>query len=239
MASKPILFNTEMVRAILDGRKTMTRRVIKKIPNHMHCGKNIMDWDLSGVGELKEGVLEFSVQCDVDDFYTDYAVASYRPGDILWVRETWSRDESGEYVYRTNYGTTEDDSFPPSMFKWKPSIHMPREAARIFLRVTNVRVERLKKITLEDIKKEGIKATGAWDCMDYLDAFAELWDSIYAEPKAVINKEGEILYYESYPWEDIQETKEYKGKPWYVHGNPWVWVYEFERVSEDGSSKDE
>ena len=233
MASKPILFNTEMVRAILDGRKTMTRRVIKKIPNHMHCGKNIMDWDLSGVGELKEGVLEFSVQCDVDDFYTDYAVASYRPGDILWVRETWSRDESGEYVYRTNYGTTEDDSFPPSMFKWKPSIHMPREAARIFLRVTNVRVERLKKITLEDIKKEGIKATGAWDCMDYLDAFAELWDSIYAEPKAVINKEGKILYYESYPWEDIQETREYKGKPWYVYGNPWVFAYEFERVSED------
>jgi hypothetical protein len=203
MASKPILFNTEMVRAILDGRKTMTRRVIKKIPNHMHCGKNIMDWDLSGVGELKEGVLEFSVQCDVDDFYTDYAVASYRPGDILWVRETWGKDENGEYVYRTNYGTTEDDSFPPSMFKWKPSIHMPREAARIFLKVTNVRVERLQDITEDEAIKEGAKAYGQNNCSGTSAriAFAEIWD---------------------------RTTTEYEWRT-----NPWVWVYEFERVSED------
>lgn len=226
MASKPILFSTPMVQAILEGRKTMMRRVIKKIPNHMHCGKNIMDWDLSGVGELKEGVLEFSVQCDVDDFYTDYAVASYRPGDILWVRETWSRDESGEYVYRTNYGTTEDDSFPPSMFKWHPSIHMPREAARIFLRVTNVRVERLQEITEEDATAEGISwldeacySNNGWAPTLYdpdsggspvfRDGFTALWDSINAK----------------------------RGYGWGT--NPWVWVIEFERVSEDGSSKDE
>jgi len=216
MASKPILFNTEMVKAILDGRKTMTRRVIK-------------DKDITNNFDIDvDGSVYAYIDQATGDSYNPTAIAKYQVGDILWVRETWSRDESGEYVYRTNYGTTEDDSFPPSMFKWKPSIHMPREAARIFLRVTNVMVERLKKITLEDIKKEGIKATGAWDCMDYLGAFAELWDSIYAEPKAVKNSDGEILYYESYPWEDIQETKEYKGKPWYAYGNPWVFVYEFE-----------
>ena len=218
---KPILFSTPMVQAILDGKKTQTRRIVKPQP------PQFVDY----FEKRGDGFKAYMVPGEPCDY--PLAKPKYQPGDILWVRETWSRDESGEYVYRTNYGTTEDDSFPPSMFKWKPSIHMPREAARIFLRVTNVRVERLKKITLEDIKKEGIKATGAWDCMDYLDAFAELWDSIYAEPKAVINKEGKILYYESYPWEDIQETREYKGKPWYVYGNPWVFAYEFERVSED------
>lgn len=212
MASKPILFNTEMVKAILDGRKTMTRRVIKKIPNHMHCGKNIMDWDLSGVGELKEGVLEFSVQCDVDDFYTDYAVASYRPGDILWVRETWSRDESGEYVYRTNYGTTEDDSFPPSMFKWKPSIHMPREAARIFLRVTNVRVERLQEITPLDAWNEGCRIGNSFS-----------WEKHIPE----LQQQCRDILFKSL-WDNLNEKR---GYGWDT--NPWVWVYEFERVSED------
>ena len=214
--TKPILFSTPMVIAILDGRKTMTRRVIK-------------DKDITNNFDIDvDGSVYAYINPATGDSCPPTAIAKYQVGDILWARETWSRDESGEYVYRTNYGTTEDDSFPPSMFKWKPSIHMPREAARIFLRVTNVMVERLKKITLEDIKKEGIKATGAWDCMDYLGAFSELWDSIYAEPKAVKNSDGEILYYESYPWEDIQETKEYKGKPWYAYGNPWVFVYEFE-----------
>ena len=111
----------------------------------------------------------------------------YPPGTRLWVRETWSKDENGEYVYRANYGTTEDDSFPPSMFKWKPSIHMPREAARLFLEVKSARVERLQEISNEDILAEGINDLGSYGA-NY-DYFAnEIWDNINA-------KRG-------YPWEN-------------------------------------
>jgi len=244
MKEHPILMSTPMVQAILDGRKTQTRRIAKFL------GNRNPNW----TGYIKDGLQLYNGRNE-----PCLKEPQYKVGDVLWVRETW-RDRWG--MAYANYGT--GNAYPiddvreieykaggngffmhgcnlcpdePTVkwgewSKWRPSIFMPREAARIFLRVTNVRVERLKKITLEDIKKEGIKATGAWDCMDYLDAFAELWDSIYAEPKAVTNKDDGILYYESYPWEDIQETREYKGKPWYVYGNPWVWVYEFEREVE-------
>lgn len=194
MASKPILFNTEMVQAILDGRKSMTRRVIK-------------DKDITNNFDIDvDGSAYAYINPETGDSYPPTAIAKYQAGDILWVRETWSKDENGEYVYRANYGTTEDDSFPPSMYKWKPSIHMPREAARIFLKVTNVKVERLQDIAEEDALKEGAKAYGPNNCSGTSAriAFAELWDGVYNN------------------WRE----------------NPWVFVYEFERVSEDGSSKD-
>jgi hypothetical protein len=206
MASKPILFSTPMVQAILDDRKTQTRRVIK-------------DKDIINRFDIDvDGKPIAYIDQETGDSYPPTAIAKYQVGDILWVRETWSKDENGEYVYRTNYGTTEDDSFPPSMFKWKPSIHMPREAARIFLRVTNVRVERLQEITPKDAWEEGCRIGNffPWEkhipelqqqCRDIL--FKSLWDGLNA-------KRG-------YGWDT----------------NPWVWVIEFERVSEDGSSKDE
>src|SRR5690606_29873473 len=106
-------------------------------------------------------------------------IAPYQPGDILYVRETFSIDKEGNYVYRTNYGTTEDDSFPPTMFKWKPSIHMPKEAARIFLRVTNVRVERLQDLLAIDVQKEGFEERG--ECEDS-------WDDTYLEKGCGWNK---------------------------------------------------
>lgn len=198
---KPILFSTPMVKAILDGRKTQTRRVIKD--------KDIINrFDIDVDGKPIAYIDQAT-----GDSYPPTAIAKYQVGDILWVRETWSKDENGEYVYRTNYGTTEDDSFPPSMFKWKPSIHMPREAARIFLRVTNVRVERLQEITPKDAWEEGCRIGNffPWEkhipelqqqCRDIL--FKSLWDGLNAK----------------------------RGYGWDI--NPWVWVYEFERVSEDG-----
>ena len=149
---------------------------------------------------------------------------------------------------------------------------MPREAARIFLRVTDVRVERLQDITVGGILSEGIdveippicrqsmnpdspsdRQRAQWEKMsdtkreeyinnrarhtyigwcDYADrlfnAFARLWNNCYAKPMPVKVK-GVVHHYESYPWEDIQETRTYRGKPWYVIGNQWVWVIEFER----------
>ena len=192
---KPIIFSTPMVQAILDGRKTQTRRLIK-------------DKDITNNFDIDiDGSVYAYINPETGDSYPPTAIAKYQVGDILWVRETWSKDENGEYVYRTNYGTTEDDSFPPSMFKWKPSIHMPREAARIFLKVTNVRVERLQDITEEDAIKEGAKAYGPNNCSGTSAriAFAEIWDKTATE----------------HEWRT----------------NPWVWVIEFEKISKDEAER--
>ena len=203
---KPIIFSTPMVQAILDGRKTQTRRLIK-------------DKDITNNFDIDiDGSVYAYINPETGDSYPPTAIAKYQVGDILWVRETWSKDENGEYVYRTNYGTTEDDSFPPSMFKWKPSIHMPREAARIFLRVKNVRVERLQDISEEDARAEGCITshykTGDGKFEDVLefdltarDAFCELWQRLNL-------KRG-------YGWE----------------ANPWVWVIEFEKISKEEAER--
>ncbi len=188
---KPIIFSTPMVQAILDGRKTQTRRLIK-------------DKDITNNFDIDvDGSAYAYINPETGDSCPPTAIAKYQVGDILWVRETWSRDESGEYVYRTNYGTTEDDSFPPSVFKWKPSIHMPREAARIFLLVTNVRVERVQDITEDEAIKEGAKAYGPNNCSGTSAriAFAEIWD---------------------------KTTTEHEWRT-----NPWVWVIEFEKISKE------
>ena len=205
---KPIIFSTPMVQAILADRKTQTRRVIK-------------DKDITNNFDIDvDGSVYAYIDQATGDSFPPTAIARYQIGDILWVRETWGKDENGEYVYRTNYGTTEDDSFPPSIFKWRPSIHMPREAARIFLKVTNVRVERLQDISEEDARAEGISwldeacySNNGWTPTLYdpdsggspvfRDGFTALWDSINA-------KRG-------YDWET----------------NPWVWVYEFEKNSKE------
>ena len=192
---KPIIFSTPMVQAILDGRKTMTRRVIK-------------DKDITNSFDIDvDGSAYAYINPATGDSCPPTAIAKYQVGDILWVRETWSKDENGEYVYRTNYGTTEDDSFPPSMFKWRPSIFMPREAARIFLLVTNVRVERLQDISEDEAIKEGAKAYGPNNCSGTSAriAFAEIWD---------------------------KTTTEHEWRT-----NPWVWVYEFEKISKEEAER--
>ena len=191
---KPILFSTSMVQAILDGRKTQTRRVIKPQPNSKAEYKGT---------EIGKHVFE----TDIDMWHIK---SPYQPGQVLWVRETWSMIDDmpyDNYVYRTDYGTTEDDSFPPSMFKWKPSIHMPREAARIFLKVKGVRVERVQDITEDEAIKEGAKAYGQNNCSGTSAriAFAEIWD---------------------------KTTTEHEWRT-----NPWVWVYEFERISKEEAKR--
>ena len=152
---KPILFNAQMVRAILDGRKTQTRRVVK-FPEGM-------------TGQLPPGGAN-------DYLYYPGGIKwpMYHKGDMLWVRETWSEpkypDGSRRYVYKASdeYPFGEDGYIVK--FRWHPSIHMPREAARIFLRVTDVRVERLQHITRDGAISEGCNAAipilefqGVWD----------------------------------------------------------------------------
>lgn len=211
---KPILFNTEMVRAIPEGRKTVTRRVVKPQPK----------------GRL---VPELPCSCWPGYFGEEGTPRVVRPpyfiGDILYVRETWNglpaNERAGipaEYWYKAD--EPEDADTGVLRNRWHPSIHMPKEAARLFLRVKSVRVERLQDITDEQARKEG--------CADRQD-FLRVWNDCYAKPRPVKGEDGTIDHYESYPWEDIQETRNYRGKPWYVIGNSWLWVIEFERISKE------
>ncbi|EPN8209765.1 TPA: hypothetical protein ACPZQA_004513 [Yersinia enterocolitica] len=202
MNEKPILFNSEMVNAILSGRKTQTRRIIKVQPSEHFHPQNIhgaMDftahWYTPGVID-KDGYLQparkdvFGV-ADEDEGYTCPLGAV---GDQLWVRETF-----GDCGVRLVYRADSDDGAACIVKRWTPSIHMPRWASRINLLITGVRVERLQAITLGDICKE--IGCGLYDFRPATYGFQvweKLWKSIYGEEN----------------WE----------------ANPWVWVINFERM---------
>lgn len=135
---KPILFNTEMVQAILEGRKTVTRRVIKD--------KDIINsWDCEN-----DGTPIAYIDQATGDSYAPTISCPYQPGDIMWVRETWTYVPDGSYVYKASVEC-------PDAWRgtWHPSIHMPREAARIFLQVKEVRVEQLQDCGSAQAKDEG------------------------------------------------------------------------------------
>jgi hypothetical protein len=195
---KPIIFSTPMVQAILEGRKTQTRRVIKPQPS-------------SGV---RKSVF---VKSGIEDGHGREIKPKYQPGDVLWVREAWATVSSGIIEYKATYiepytGSTEIGHIGKKII-WRPSIHMPREAARIFLRVKTVRIERVQDITEEDARAEGVKgiprSRELYSSDDYIYPFKQLWDSINA-------KRG-------YGWDT----------------NPWVWVVEFERISKEETYKKE
>ena len=234
---KPIIFSTPMVQAILDGRKTMTRRVV--------TNKYFLQWTDDFADEFIK---------DPDNDWL--SLAPYKPGDILWVRETWrigawdgnyskiaidykadnfsrrewihiddekrfedywiqstddadkagiDMDENGEYHWKPGEAPT----------RWRPSIFMPKESARIFLKVKNVRVERIQNMNFYDWQadfcpdiSEQRKALATFSGHSYMkQAMKNLWDSLNA-------KRG-------YSWES----------------NPWVWVIEFERASADGKEE--
>lgn len=159
---KPILFNTDMVRAILGGRKTVTRRVVRP---HFRPGE--VGWQV--ITERQSGKYVRIEYLDEWENETRYMSEPFRPGDILYVRETWHKDV-GRYMFKANYSDTEKffRDGKEVQIKWHPSIHMPKEAARLFLRVTAVRVERLQDIDDEGITKEGLEI-GCY--------FDELWNS--------------------------------------------------------------
>lgn len=184
MAIKPILFNTEMVRAILDGRKSCTRRLVK-----FFSGENPR-W----TGYIKDGLMLYNGKNE-----PCIRKAPYQPGDTLYVRETWKKAPNGYYYYED---WQKDDI--ADVTKWKPSIHMPKEAARIWLKVTDVRVERLQDIDGKGCVKEGIEEEHLKYVGDEFvkGMFHDLWDSTI--------KKSDL---DRYSWD----------------ANPWVWVIEFER----------
>nr|WP_288830380.1 hypothetical protein [uncultured Clostridium sp.] len=191
MTVKPILFNTDMVRAILDGRKNVTRRILAE--------KEVLDknWWLDREPYLHNGKWYYDEQTAVDDSRTCELKPKYKSGDILYVRETWSKNEYGTGFPWLYKASPEYNDFEPD--RWHPSIHMPKEAARTWLNVTNVRVERLQDITGDQAVMEGTKEKFPPLAQD---EFMGIWDSTI--------KKTDI---DRYGWES----------------NPWVWVIEFER----------
>ena len=211
MAIKPILFNTEMVRAILDGRKTCTRRLVKPQPDEKHTfplGFITGSTEKKEVGCFGFGINEYggSIQ---------YAKPPYQSGDILYVRETWYKGLE-RYMYRADYSDTEKfyrDGKEIKM-KWHPSIHMPKEAARIWLKVTDVRVERLQEIT-----EAGAEAEGAVNNIGMIHAPDNEYDHIHTA------KEHFIEIWNS----TIKKFKKSDRDRYGWNASPWVWVIEFER----------
>lgn len=187
MNYKSILLPTFDVQAIIDGRKTQTRRVIKPPPHDVR-------WCVDSVyGDHYYDAIKGS---------DTWLKAPCQPGDVLWVRETWNYvldmgpvigNRIAKYVYKADKRLVDD-------IPWRPSIHMPRDAARLFLRVTDVRAEWVQDISEKDAKAEGVIANDAVKVSSYTWWFHQLWDELNA-------KRG-------YGWDT----------------NPWVWVYTFERI---------
>ena len=192
MAIKPILFNTEMVRAILDGRKDATRRIVKGfIPDDAVWGYTAFTPKgyISCRGTFADGYGEkfFKLPCE--------------PGDILYVRETFIQAAAHIFWYKAD-----DKPWMSKGLRWKPSIHMPKEAARIWLKVTDVRVERLQEITSEQISREGVEVEypHVLNGEEKRYAFSALWNSTI--------KKSDL---DRYGWD----------------ANPYVWVISFERCA--------
>lgn len=201
----PILFNTEMVRAILDGRKTVTRRICKDGNDY-----TMPDMDFYDADKRTYAVHNYADKEQMDKLSTAEHICPICPGDILYVRETWcNANKEGakpDYYYYADTFICED--YDKTEWKWRPSIHMPKAAARIWLKVTDVRVERLLEATNpikyphgkdNTILREGFKRTG-----DFIDC----WNSTIKKPDL-----------DKYGWD----------------ADPWVWVIEFERCEKPES----
>lgn len=208
MAIKPILFNTEMVRAILDGRKSCTRRIVKH--------------DVEAI--LNSPYHKEHPEVEDEQIISKLCIPPYQPGDILYVRETWCKYDDDhiidgrKYAYKADASPISEEARKKFGYRWRPSIHMPKEAARIWLKVTDVRVERLQSITEEGAIREGAEGekchhinAGAFGCTDCMNTgwieppqveFMQIWDSTI--------KKSDL---DRYGW----------------NANPYVWVIEFER----------
>lgn len=214
MAIKPILFNTEMVRAILDGRKTCTRRLVKPQPKSKLCytfaGSDSDTWGYPNRTAHEIWGEEFKLPNDItEEELSKRWNPPYHTDDILYVRETWCGlpvNEAGHMRGHTIYYYKADGELRPKGWRgtWHPSIHMPKEAARIWLQVTDVRVERLQEITSEQISREGVEVEypHVLNGEEKRYAFSTLWNSTI--------KKSDI---DRYGWD----------------ANPYVWVISFER----------
>ncbi|RLZ06841.1 hypothetical protein EAH57_15030 [Acinetobacter sp. 2JN-4] len=218
MKERPILFSTEMVKAILEGCKTQTRRIMRRQPDaveYFKCGEETTDTNAkyailrcyNNPNGFKKCASGWSADARYKTPFHEFNV-----GDQLWVRETWQiigdpatlPCQLHNLIYRADYPNCVDkryDTIPDiSEVKFKPSIHMPRWASRIQLEITNIRVERLNDISESDCLKEGVGSPILRDCKK--PKFMQLWESING------------------------------GGSW--SRNPWVWVVEFKIIQGGG-----
>lgn len=223
MKQIPILFSTQMVRAILEGRKTQTRRILKAQPS---------EDAIMGVGEFNRALTkkngdmypgpdsygaisedgEFCLQCPYG-----------QPGEVLWVRESFNVGGyfDGGYAYKASPDSWHDSAETAKDLKWKPSIHMPKAAARIWLEITNMRVERLNGISERDAINEGIS--------NYKDVTGRRFKNYmansvgYGDPDHDYPTVGLPVTSFCTLWQSINGPES-----WYE--NPWVWVIEFKRI---------
>lgn len=177
MKERGMIFNGEMVRAILDGRKTQTRRIVKPQPELTKGSGFSWNGALYGAG---------SDDRETNRNFAHVKCPHGKPGDRIWVRETWAEAGAGApdlKLYCANYPEhipSHYENVPKAEdVRWTPSIHMPRWACRILLEITNVRVERLRSMSQDDARAEGVIAASG--PMEAGLAFRELWDSIYGE----------------------------------------------------------
>jgi hypothetical protein len=208
---KPIIFSTPMVKAILEGRKTQTRRVIEPQPVTDILG--MQRWRAVSSGDISQR----------NSIILDYA--PYQPGDILWVREMWrciavgkgGQNEVAIIEYKNGQQAVFDVDSKEALYfagkaRWKPSSHMPRKLSRLLLEVKGVRAERLRDISEEDAKAEGVSNISYMLSPNEVvrlgesaavTRFCSLWDTLNAR----------------------------RGFSW--DSNPWVWVIEFERIEKN------
>lgn len=241
----PILFSTPMVQAVLDGRKIITRRTkgleyFNKVPDLFKTTNKRIEtcrfWD--GAKEKCPNPIKTEYIINSSDGHENKVQCPYgQPGDILWVRETFisgfkcdggvfDTDEDGEYISFIKYradGESFDwydgnSDFPCEKIPWKPSIHMPKTACRLFLKVKSVRVERLQDVSEDDAKSEGVE-------YKYDEEIGYTYKH-YLKPKF---GPSPIQSFETL-WRSINGEKSWKD-------NPWVWVIEFERVNLTESEK--
>ena len=211
MSSKPILFNTEMVKAILDGRKTQTRRVIPLKNNDLI----FTGFVVSSTAKNREGYCAFGKNKEQD---LEFIKPKYKVGDVLYVRETFNTfsnitmDNEVGVIYKADNKEVilpcNGDYECEYVFndKWKPSIHMPKRYARVFLKVTNVRIERVQDISLTNMLEEWINHLKNYSMSGVVKPYTQI-------KREFINLWNSTIK-DGYKWED----------------NPYVFVYEFERV---------
>lgn len=219
---KPILFNTEMVKAILEGRKTVTRRVNKDANKYTIPLSEFIDFDrgtyaVKGINE--EGEQQYLVERELP----------YKPGDILYVRETWCQYDKDhilddvKYAYKADATADSERCRQDYGYKWHPSIHMPKAAARIWLKVTDVRVERLQDITPAEVVKEGVYE----DCRECLESYSESGTQCCYKQDDECSQCDSVITEFKKLWNATIKQSDLDRYGW--NANPWVWVIEFER----------
>ena len=213
----PILFNTEMVRAILDGRKSCTRRICK---DANEC--TVPDMEFYNADKRTYAVHNFANREHSEQLSTAERACPICPGDILYVRETWCAlpvNEAGHMRGHSIYYYRADGDLRPEGWrgKWRPYTQMPKEAARIWLKVTDVRVERLQDITPKGAESEGV-GNLFYDDIGYGEKnYGTEVDREYGIAKEQF----------AWLWESTIKKSDLDRYGW--DANPWVWVIEFER----------